>query len=124
MHRRSKFVAPLAAAALLAAVVAGSSAQASTYSAVQATGTEFHLNLSRSHVKPGKLRVEFVNFGEDDHDLAITRKSTGTVTKLNIVHPGDTAAITMPARRGTYVLWCTISDHKAKGMRAVLRVKR
>ncbi|MGH2906365.1 MAG: hypothetical protein ACRDKI_06290 [Solirubrobacterales bacterium] len=114
----------LAAIAVLAGLAVGSSADASTSSAVQATGKEFSISLSRSQVKPGKLRVEFVNFGQDDHDLAVTRRSGGATTRLPTVHPGDRAVKRMTVRSGTYVFWCTLSDHKKKGMRAVLRVKR
>lgn len=124
MRGFAKLPASIAAVSLCAGVIISSAAQASTYSAVQASGSEFRIGLSRHQVKPGKLRVEFVNFGEDDHDLAILRKRTGSVRRLDIVKPGENASITMPVRKGSYVLWCTISDHKAKGMRAVLRVKR
>ena len=99
-------------------------ALASGSNAVLVSGREYTLSLSRPSVTAGKLRVEFDNFGEDDHDLAILRRSTGKVYKLPVVHPCDRAVINVPARRGSYVLWCTISNHKAKGMRAVLRVKR
>jgi plastocyanin len=124
VRTRNRLIGPIALVAVIAGVVAGSSAQGATYSAVQATGKEFRINLSRSQVKPGKLRVEFVNFGEDDHDLAVTRKKGGATTYLEIVNPGKRAVNTITTRRGSYVFWCTISDHKAKGMRAVLHVKR
>jgi plastocyanin len=122
MRSRSIHVGLLAVAALIAAVVAAP-VNATTYSAVQATGTEYHVVLSRAYVAPGKLRVEFVNFGQDDHDLAITRKKGGATTKLSVVHPGQRGVVTITTHPGSYVLWCTLSDHKAKGMRAVLRVK-
>lgn len=124
MRLHSKLAGPLALAALIAAVAVGGSAQASTSSGVQATATEFRIQLSRPSIKPGKLRLEFVNFGEDDHDLAILRKSTGSVTKLAVIHPGERDVVNVPARKGSYVLWCTLSDHKSRGMRAVLRVKK
>jgi plastocyanin len=115
-------IAVLLAAVLTGAAISEPAAQATTHSAVQATGSEYHVTLSRSQVKPGRLRVEFVNFGEDDHDLAITRKPGGATTQLDIVHPGQRGVVTITTRRGNYVLWCTLADHKAKGMRAVLRV--
>jgi len=113
----------LAVAALAFGIGLGSQAAASGYTAVQATGTEYHIALSRKTAKPGKLSVEFVNFGQDDHDLAITRKGGGTV-KIGVVHPGGRATLNINVKHGSYVFWCTIADHKARGMRAVLRVKR
>lgn len=91
-------------------------------SAVQATGTEFRIALSRSRVKPGSLRLEFVNFGEDDHDLAIRRVGNQQTDNVGLTHPGDRNVRRMKVRRGAYMLWCTISDHRARGMRATLKV--
>ena len=122
-------VLSLAAAALALGVVlaasAGAAPQARTAaSAVQASGAEFRINLSRRAVRPGSVRVEFVNFGEDDHDLAIQRKGSSSSVYLPEVKPGKREVVTTRMRRGTYVFWCTISDHKARGMRAELKVRK
>ena len=124
MRARFTSTVLLCCLALAASIALAGPAEAGRASAVLVSGREFSLTLSRASVSAGKLRVEFDNFGEDDHDLAILRRSTGKVYRLPVVHPGDRAVINVPARRGSYVLWCTISNHKAKGMRAVLRVKR
>lgn len=92
-------------------------------SSVLASGSEYRISLSRTTVKPGQVRVEFDNFGEDDHDLAITRKGGGSTRQLSTVRPDQQGTLSVKLRRGSYVLWCTISDHKARGMRAVLKVK-
>lgn len=129
---RTTYRPVLAAAALLAAVTLlpgangtarGAEARASTHSAVQASGTEYRIGLSRTKVKPGSVRVEFVNFGEDEHDLAVMRKGGSSAHNLGVVQPGGRAAMTVKVKRGSYVFWCTLSDHKAKGMRAVLKVR-
>lgn len=91
-------------------------------SAVQASGSEFRIGLSRSRVQPGSLRLEFVNFGEDDHDLAIRRVGNQTTDNVGLTHPGDRNVKRLKVRRGAYMLWCTISDHRARGMRATLKV--
>jgi plastocyanin len=112
-------------ACVLGAQAAGASpARVASTGAVQASGSEFRIGLSRTKVKAGRYRVEFVNYGEDDHDLAITRKGSAYTRQLPTVKPGDTDALTVRLKRGTYVLWCTIDDHKARGMRAVIRVKK
>ncbi|MGB1582813.1 MAG: plastocyanin/azurin family copper-binding protein [Solirubrobacterales bacterium] len=93
-------------------------------SAIQVTGREFRITLSRRTVRPGKLRVEFVNFGEDDHDLAISRKGSAYTRTMREIRPRERDVMTMTVRRGTYVFWCTLPKHKALGMRSTLRVKR
>ncbi|MGB0871704.1 MAG: plastocyanin/azurin family copper-binding protein [Solirubrobacterales bacterium] len=93
-------------------------------SAIQVTGREFRISLSRRTVRPGKLRVEFVNFGEDDHDLAISRKGSAYTRTMREIRPRERDVMTMTVRRGTYVFWCTLPKHKALGMRSTLRVKR
>jgi plastocyanin len=99
------------------------SAKKQKTSAVQASGSEFRIGLSRSRVAPSKLRLEFVNYGEDDHDLAVRRVGTSTVRNLGEVHPGQRAVERFKVRRGTYLLWCTFSDHRERGMKATLRVR-
>ncbi len=98
--------------------------KAAARSAIQVTGREFRITLSRRTVKPGKLRVEFVNFGEDDHDLAISRKGTAYTRTMREIRPKERDVMTMTVRRGTYVFWCTLPKHKALGMRSTLRVRR
>jgi plastocyanin len=121
-HFKVVALAALLTGALAASAFAGPPARSSASSAVQATGSEFRIGLSRGKVKAGTLRVEFVNFGEDDHDLAIKRAGTSKVIALPTVHPGERGTTRFRVRRGTYLLWCTISDHKARGMHARLKV--
>lgn len=110
---------------IVGAASAASSDQVRTSarSAVQVTGTEFRLNLSKRVVKPGSLRVEFVNFGEDDHDLAITRKGSSYTRTMRELMPKEREVQTFNVRRGSYIFWCTLSNHKSLGMRAVLKVR-
>jgi plastocyanin len=119
------------AAAVLALGVAGGalaaphkSASASASSAVQASGSEFRITLSRGQVKPSKLRLEFVNYGEDEHDLAVRRVGTSLVRNLGTTQPGDRAIKRFKVRAGTYLMWCTISDHRARGMKTSLKVRK
>ncbi|MBJ7353820.1 MAG: hypothetical protein JHC98_03260 [Thermoleophilaceae bacterium] len=96
----------------------------SASSAVQASGSEFRIGLSRNQVAPSRLRLEFVNYGEDDHDLAVRRVGTSLVRNLGTTRPGDRAVKRFTVRRGTYLLWCTLSDHRARGMKATLKVRK
>jgi len=104
--------------------LAGQEAATATSSAVQASGREYRISLSRSRIQPGKLRLEFVNFGEDDHDLALRRVGSSSVQNVGLTHPGGRSIGRYKVRSGTYTLWCTISNHRALGMRATLKVKR
>lgn len=117
----------LAACALLAAgvalAVAADSGDAATRNYVQVSAREYYYGLSRTKVKPGTTTFELVNYGEDDHDLAIRRKGSSVVKTMADVGPGERGRMTTKLRRGTYVLWCTITDHRERGMRASLRVR-
>jgi plastocyanin len=93
-------------------------------SAVQASGKEFSINLSRGKVEPSKLRLEFVNFGEDDHDLAVRRVGTSLVRNLGTTRPGERAVKRFKVRKGTYLMWCTIGNHRTLGMSAKLKVRK
>jgi plastocyanin len=93
-------------------------------SAVQASGSEYRIALSRSSIRQGRVRLEFVNYGEDVHDLAIRRIGSKRQSNVGETRPGDRRVGRYRVRRGTYLLWCTISDHRARGMRATLKVRR
>ncbi len=91
---------------------------------VQVTADEFRLVLSRSSIKAGPAIVELVNLGEDEHDLALRRAGPGAVTRrINVVTPGGIGELSARLRTGRFVLWCTLADHRARGMRATLLVR-
>lgn len=88
---------------------------------VQVTADEYTLVLSRSAIKAGPAVIELVNLGEDEHDLAIRRVGPGAVTRrIATVSPGSTGDLSRRLRAGRFVLWCTLADHRARGMRATL----
>jgi plastocyanin len=65
-----------------------------------------------------------VNFGEDDHDLAVRRVGTSLVRNLGTTRPGERAVKRFKVRKGTYLMWCTIGNHRALGMSAKLKVRK
>ena len=88
-----------------------------------AAADEFSLALSRDSIRSGSAIVELVNYGEDDHDLALRRIAPGARTyRIGVVHPGDTGTLSRSLRPGRYRLWCTLADHRARGMVATLFV--
>jgi len=86
---------------------------------------EWRIALYRSHVPVGVVHFNARNFGEDGHDLSV-RTARGKVLKtLPELKPGSTGTLRVRLRKpGRYVVFCSLADHEARGMRAVLRVKR
>jgi hypothetical protein len=89
---------------------------------VQASADEFRLTLSRLAIPAGPVIVELVNYGEDDHDLAL-RRPGGSTKRIGVVHPGERGELDAVLRPGRYVVWCTLADHRARGMRTTLLVR-
>ena len=115
----------LVVGALVAALMTVSAAASPRQPArVQVSASEFRLVLSRSTVRAGLAIVGLVNYGEDDHDLALKRRAPGARTwKVRTVRPGGFRERELRLAVGRYQLWCTIADHRALGMRATLRVR-
>ena len=93
-------------------------------SRVQVTALEFEYRLSRLSVRQGPALIELVNYGEDEHDLKLRRVGGTEVWALRKLLPGSRATLAVRLRPGTYRLWCAVADHRARGMRATLRVRR
>ena len=92
---------------------------------MQVTASEFDFVLSRVKLRQSRLIVQLVNLGEDPHDLALRRIATGARTyRTPEVSPGDDRSISFRLYAGRYDLWCTIADHRARGMRATLTVTK
>ena len=98
---------------------------------VQVRGFEFDLVLSKTRVKPGRVIVQFVNEGEDAHDLRLQRVDratgdpVGAESGLGELGPGDYENLDARLRkRARYRLWCSIADHRGLGMEATLRTKK
>ncbi len=89
---------------------------------VQVRAEEFRFSLSRPAIVAGPAVVELVNYGEDVHDLAL-RRGTGPTRRIPRVSPGHHREIETSLPPGRYALWCTIADHRSRGMRATLIVR-
>ena len=91
---------------------------------VQVGADEFSFALSRASVRSGPAIVQLVNYGEDEHDLALRRAGPNTRTsRLAKVLPGRASDLELRLAPGRYTLWCTLADHRTRGMRATLVVK-
>lgn len=102
---------------------AGSPDGATAATRLQVVEREWRIQLSRARVRPGRVTVEVVNMGEDEHDLRFTRSGGSTYTTPTIP-AGDRVARTVRLRAGRYRLWCSLTGHRARGMSARLTVSR
>jgi plastocyanin len=91
---------------------------------VQVVAQEFRYALSRQTIKAGWAIVELRNGGEDVHDLRMRRVGGTRVYTWPNARAGDVVDKTFKLLPGTYALWCSVADHRARGMRATLVVRR
>ncbi len=113
------------AAAVLASLAAALPAAALAPPArVQVVADEFHLTLSRPSIKAGAAIVQLVNYGEDPHDLRLRRTGGTRTYAIRELAPGADADLEAKLLPGRFTLWCSIADHRARGMVATLIVKR
>jgi plastocyanin len=118
---RVALVAALAAVALL---VPGQAGSKTFPTRVQVTAKEFYFLLAPGRtVKSGKAVVQFVNYGQDPHDLLVQRNGTTKVYRVPTVQPGDHFDLSLTLTPGKYTLWCGIANHAALGMKTTLIVK-
>jgi len=90
---------------------------------VQVTAVEYSYTLSRTTVPAGKVVIQFVNNGQDEHNLNVLPAEgppAGSFADTPSKGIGD-LAITL--RPGTYTLFCSLPEHEAKGMKATLLVQ-
>jgi plastocyanin len=123
---RKRVAITVAALAALAAAVVGlpSAGASSQVSFVQVVQKEFTLTLSRPAVQKGTVSVELVNFGMDAHDLIVLKKAPGAKRIVfKRLDPRGRTNRTLKLTAGRYQLWCSIADHRSRGMRATLVVR-
>jgi hypothetical protein len=93
--------------------------------AVGVAEREWRISLYRSRVPTGRVKLNVRNFGEDGHDLAVRTSAGRVLGTLPELRPGRSGTLVVRLREpGRYRVFCTLAGHEAKGMRAVLRVKR
>jgi plastocyanin len=83
----------------------------------------FHFVLSRPTVPAGKVIVEFVNHGQDEHNLNAVEPTEGSLEgSIPNTAPNAHPSLTLNLRPGSYTLFCSLPGHEAKGMKATLVV--
>jgi len=90
---------------------------------VQVVAKEFSFGLSRVSVKSGPAVIELANFGQDPHDLRVQRAGARHIAGIGVVAPGKRRELSLKLPRGRYSLWCSVANHRQRGMRATLVVR-
>jgi plastocyanin len=90
---------------------------------VQVTATEYSYTMSRTSVPAGRVIVEFVNRGQDEHNLKLTEREGELAGSFQNTLSGGVADQSLILRAGTYTLFCSLPEHESKGMRATLLVQ-
>ncbi len=86
---------------------------------------EWRISLYRSKVPTGRVKFNVRNFGEDGHDFAIRTVAGRVLGSIPELRPGRSGTLTVRLREpGRYRVFCSLAGHEAKGMHAVLRVKK
>lgn len=113
----------LVAATAGALATAVPTAAAPVYPArVQVAADEFRLTLSRLKIKTGPAIVQLANFGEDPHDLKFRRAGGTRTYVIRETGPGEDRDLEVKLLAGRFTLWCSIADHRKRGMQATLLV--
>jgi len=90
---------------------------------VQVSAVEYHYTLSRTTVPAGKVIIEFVDNGQDEHNLNAQGSSGPPVASFATVTPKTVARQTVELKPGSYTLFCSLAGHESKGMKATLTVE-
>jgi hypothetical protein len=125
----------LAAAALIVVALATVSADVAgarrerAPARLMVSAQEHSLTLSRQRIAAGPAVIQFLNRGEDPHDLRLRRIARPGVSARRTLgvqetSSGELAELEARLPAGRYRLWCSIQGHEQLGMRARLRVVR
>jgi plastocyanin len=102
----------------------GGSGAPSGLAHLQVSAKEFSLTLSHPSTAAGRLQLELVNAGQDEHNLHIRPAAGGPdVGAVGIVLPGHHADVEFNLKPGSYTLYCAIPAHEELGMKATLTVQ-
>jgi plastocyanin len=90
---------------------------------VQITAVEFHFTLSRTTVPAGKVVFEFVNNGQDEHNLNVLSGEGSLEGSFATTESHGIRQQTITLKKGTFTLFCSLPEHEAKGMHSTLTVQ-
>lgn len=99
-------------------------AKARSTSRLMVSGDEYSLVLSRQSLARGPALIQFVNRGEDAHDLRLRKVGGHRIVQFPELKPDRYTNLGTSLSPGRYRLWCSLAGHRGLGMRAGLTVRR
>lgn len=90
---------------------------------VAVTAVEYGLTLSRTSVPAGKVVLQLINHGQDEHNLNAALPETPPDASLPNTLADATSTLTVELRPGLYTLFCSLPEHERRGMHATLTVE-
>jgi len=90
---------------------------------VQVTAVEFSFTLSRTTVPAGKVILEFVDKGQDEHNLNALGPEGELAGTFANEKSGGVADQAVVLKKGSFTLFCSLPEHEQKGMKATLLVQ-
>jgi plastocyanin len=91
---------------------------------LQVSAKEFSFTLSHASAPAGRLVLELVNAGQDEHNLHIRPAAGGAdVGAMPTLLPGHHEDMEFNLPPGTYTLYCGMPAHEALGMKATFTVQ-
>jgi len=124
--RRSHLAAGwLAAAAALAAALAGHSGLAAPAlpAPVQVRAKEFAFDPRELVLPPGELTFQVKNDGAIEHNFAIEDGAGKALGQIPIIAPGATETLRVTLRPGRLAMVCTLPGHREAGMHGTITVR-
>jgi uncharacterized cupredoxin-like copper-binding protein len=105
-------------------VLAAPAAAAAPTTAVGVSEREWRISSYRASVKPGSVKLNIHNYGEDAHNVVV-RGPKGFKVVGPDVESGANATLKVSLKRtGTYTLYCSKPGHLKLGMKTRITVKR
>ena len=95
--------------------VAGTTATLSGQQVV-ATESEYRIQLSTMHLRPGPTTFVAMNKGHVAHSLEIDGPGVSDTRITGTIPPGSSKRLTVTLRTGSYEVYCPVDSHKKLGM--------
>jgi plastocyanin len=90
---------------------------------VQVSAVEYAFTLSRTTVPAGKVIFQFVNDGQDEHNLQIAPPEGPLVGSFADMPAKGISDLQLEMQAGQYKLFCSLPTHEQEGMKATLSVE-
>jgi plastocyanin len=101
----------------------GSEAEPPSIPHVQVSAVEYSFSLSRTSVPAGKVVLEFVNDGQDEHNLHLESGEGPLSESVGDTPSKGVSDLHLEMRTGSYTLFCSLPTHESRGMKATLTVE-